>query len=1520
MSLEAGAVDVSDRAPHGAARDHAANAGDRESRKQQDFEDLVDHALQKAGSKKALVPSKSKKNMQEVDLSKLTRSKRQLVIEQALESKDADPEKFFGKLKDRMQRAQIDLASVEVRFQNLSIDADIAVGARGEPTVLNSYRNTLESGLQKLRIMKPNKHRFRILDDISGALRPGRITLLLGPPGAGKSTLLNALAGRLQKSILMLSGDITYNGKKFNEFQAVHTAAYVDQNDLHQAELTVRETLDFAARCQGIGHKAEELQELQKKEKEMNVQPDWEIDAFTKAQIRTGKRHSIVTDLILKLLGLDVCADTLIGDDQIRGVSGGQRKRVTTGELLVGPKKTLFLDEISTGLDSSTTFQITRTLREFSHLRAATMLVALLQPTPETYNLFDDIMLLSEGKLVYHGPREEILPFFESQHMHCPERKADSDFLQEVTSRKDQKQYFKGKGKYQYIPVATFADNFQKTDIAKQQMQYLEEPYKAPNKKCEEALITHHYALSFLQRIKALMWREFTLMKRTIVVYKAKTLQVVVTSLVAATLFLRTHIHPISPNDGQEIAGYCFFATLVMLFNGIAELSMSTERLPVFWKQRRMLFFDAASFAFPTFLQRIPFSLTEAVVWSVLSYFPVGLAGQPGRFFMFLALLFLTHQIGICIYRVVATASRQIVVANAAGMLLLLCVFLMNGFVIRRPFIHPWVIWIYWANPLSYITRAILINEFTAHHWQNKLYPYGSTQTLGDGIMGTIGISTHYYWCWIAIGVCLAYILLFNVIIVILLTVLPPLGANATHQMTQEALAERQAALHGDAGTNESFQVDIPPKQPTDKARGAGGAVAESGALVGNQNPTADAEAANGPDPSFRRGLSQGTPSRTANGTSSAPANGNAEDMENGEVGKEAESQSDGDGKGKASSGMVLPFDPMTMTFKDLHYYVPIPKEAAEGKEHVHQEGGQAMLELLVGISGAFRPGVLTCLMGVSGAGKTTLMDVLAGRKTAGKIEGDIRINGHPKEQSSFARVSGYVEQFDTHTAAATVKEALLFSGTLRNGKDVDTKTTQDFVQQVLGLVELESQAGAVVGRPGQSGLSVEQRKRLTIAVELVANPSIVFMDEPTSGLDARAAAIVMRAVRNIVNTGRTIVCTIHQPSIDIFESFDELLLLKRGGETIFNGQLGEDSKDLVKYFQGVEGVPNIEQGLNPATWMLEVTTPGMEDKLGVSFAEYYSQSELAKHYAGLLEEYSSPKEGSKKLQFKDKFPKPLPVQFTAIFTKYMAVYWRMPEYNGTRFFLALAVGFIFGAIFWRLGDKVTTQAGLTNVLGALYATTLFFSIINATVIQPVIAAERAVSYRERAAGMYSVFPFTVALGCVEIIYISVQVVMYTMIVYWMCWFQRDAGKFFWFLLFNYLTLIYFTFFGMMAVALTPNIKLAAVCSAYFYSLFNLFAGFTITQPNMPGWWIWFSYINPIFWTVYGLIMSQVDNLETLCALQTGQEQPVYEAVLTLFGYHRGMLGWIVLILVAWIFINWTATYLALSKLNFLKR
>ncbi|MBA0605078.1 hypothetical protein Godav_017690 [Gossypium davidsonii] len=160
-------------------------------------------------------------------------------------------------------------------------------------------------------------------------------------------------------------------------------------------------------------------------------------------------------------------------------------------------------------------------------------------------------------------------------------------------------------------------------------------------------------------------------------------------------------------------------------------------------------------------------------------------------------------------------------------------------------------------------------------------------------------------------------------------------------------------------------------------------------------------------------------------------------------------------------------------------------------------------------------------------------------------------------------------------------------------------------------MIELDEIQNALVGVPSVSGISAEQRKRLTIAVELVSNPSIIFMDEPTSCLDARAAAVVMRVVKNIVNTRRTIVCTIHQPSIDIFEAFDEIILMKRGGQIIYSGELGQNSCKLIEYFEGIPGVPKIKDNYNPATWMLEVTNPSSEAELGVDFAHIYKESHL---------------------------------------------------------------------------------------------------------------------------------------------------------------------------------------------------------------------------------------------------------------------------------------------------------------------
>ncbi|KAL5160353.1 Pleiotropic drug resistance protein 1 [Glycine soja] len=211
--------------------------------------------------------------------------------------------------------------------------------------------------------------------------------------------------------------------------------------------------------------------------------------------------------------------------------------------------------------------------------------------------------------------------------------------------------------------------------------------------------------------------------------------------------------------------------------------------------------------------------------------------------------------------------------------------------------------------------------------------------------------------------------------------------------------------------------------------------------------------------------------------------------------------------------------------------------------------------------------------------------------------------------------------QNDIHSPHVTVYESLVYSAWLRLPAQVESNTRKNPLKNSL------------VGLP-VNGILTEQRKRLTIAVELVANPSIIFMDEPTSGLDARAAAIVMRTVRNTVDTGRTVVCTIHQPSIDIFEAFDELFLMKHGGQEMYVVPLGPHSSQLVKYFESIEGVSKIKDCYNPATWMLEVTTSAQELTLGVDFHEIYKNSELCRRNKLLIAKLGNPIPGSEGSSF----------------------------------------------------------------------------------------------------------------------------------------------------------------------------------------------------------------------------------------------------------------------------------------------
>ncbi|KAG9129438.1 hypothetical protein Leryth_023971 [Lithospermum erythrorhizon] len=635
---------------------------------------------------------------QEVDVDDLGYQERKLLLERLIKSED--DKSMLSLLKLRRQasdRVCIVLPTIEVRYDHLSIEAQAYVGSRALPSFTNFTMNIVEGLCNSLHILSSRKRTINILRDVSGIIKPCRLTLLLGPPASGKTTLLLALAGRLEKELKMKS--------------------------------ELRESLKNLI--------AEMLADLARREKAANLKPDPDMDIFMKAAATRYQEASVVTDYILKILGLEVCADTMVGDQMLRGISGGQKKRVTTGELLVGPATALFMDEISTGLDSSTTFSIVNSLRQYVHILKGTAFVSLLQPAPETYNLFDDIVLISDGQIVYQGPREHVLEFFESMGFVCPERKGVADFLQEVTSKKDQNQYWARRDEpYHFITESEFAEAFQSFHVGRRLGDELATPFDK-SKSHPAALTTERYGVNKKELLKACTSRELLLMKRNSFVYYFKLFQLIILALLEMSLFLRTKMHHNSANDGQVYVGAIFFTIMVMMFNGMSEMALTIFKLPVFFKQRDLLFYPSWAYALPTWILKIPISLVEAVVWVVLTYYEIGLDPNITRFLKHYLLLLLVHQTASGLFRFVGAMGRDMIVANTFGSFTMLILVSLSGIILSRNDVKKWWIWGYWASPLMYAQNALLVNEFVGQRW-NKPGPIPN-ETLGTTVVKSRG-------------------------------------------------------------------------------------------------------------------------------------------------------------------------------------------------------------------------------------------------------------------------------------------------------------------------------------------------------------------------------------------------------------------------------------------------------------------------------------------------------------------------------------------------------------------------------------------------------------------------------------------------------------------------------------------------------------------------------------------------------------------------------------------------------------
>ena len=416
-------------------------------------------------------------------------------------------------------------------------------------------------------------------------------------------------------------------------------------------------------------------------------------------------------------------------------------------------------------------------------------------------------------------------------------------------------------------------------------------------------------------------------------------------------------------------------------------------------------------------------------------------------------------------------------------------------------------------------------------------------------------------------------------------------------------------------------------------------------------------------------------------------------------------------------------------------------------------KGGER--RLLDHVDGWVRPGVMTALMGESGAGKTTLLDVLASRTTIGVVSGEMLVDGRQRD-GSFQRKTGYVQQQDLHLQTSTVRESLQFSALLRQPAHVTRKAKLAYVEEVIKLLGMELYADAVVGVPGE-GLNVEQRKRLTIGVEMAAKPQLLlFLDEPTSGLDSQTSWAICDLMEKLARHGQAILFTIHQPSAMLFQRFDRLLLLTKGGRTVYFGEIGERSATMTKYFEK-NGARPCRPEENPAEWMLEVIGSAPGSHTDVDWPAVWRESP---EIAGVHHQLAELKEELPRLRpirtgeaAADKasyraFAAPFGVQLAECLWRVFAQYWRTPSYIYSKLALSVLTSLFIGFSFFKAG---TSLQGLQNQMFSIFMLfTIFSNLVQQ--IMPNFVVQRALyEARERPSKTYSWQAFLMANIFVEL-------------------------------------------------------------------------------------------------------------------------------------------------------------------------
>lgn len=901
--------------------------------------------------------------------------------------------------------------SLGVIWENLTVR-----GIGGSKSFIKTFPDAIVDFLNvPKRVMSWTGHNnkgkeFDILKDFRGVLRAGEMVLVLGRPGSGCTTFLKSITNQ-RFGYTGVDGEVLYGPFDHKTFSRRFRgeAVYNQEDDVHQPTLTVKQTLGFALDTKTPGKRP------------LGVSKD----EFKDKVIR----------MLLKMFNIEHTANTVVGNQFIRGVSGGEKRRVSIAEMMITSATVLAWDNSTRGLDASTALDFAKSLRILTNIYKTTTFVSLYQASESIYKQFDKVLVIDSGKQVFFGPATEARAYFENLGFKEKPRQTTPDYLTSCTDPFE-REYKEGRDETS-VPsspealTAAFNESIYSEKLAAEMGAYrkqiqdekqIYDDFEVANQEAKRKFTSKSsvYLIPYYLQVWALMRRQFLIKWQDKFALNVSWITSTGVAIILGTVWLNL---PKTSAGAFTRGGLLFTSFLFNGFQAFSELASTMMGRPLVNKHRQFAFYRPSALFIAQIFVDATFAIARILVFSVIVYFMCGLVRDAGAFFTFVLLIFTGYINMTVIFRTIGCLSPGFDHAMNFVSVLITLFILTSGYLVQWPNGQVWLRWFYYINPFGLGFASLMVNEFKSLNMtctSESLIPNGEGYTnmshqvctLAGGEAGSPIIPGENYAAvtfnykredlWRNFGIMVALIVAFLAMNLYFGEVVRFNAGGKTVTFYQKENDERKQlneALKGQRSTRQSKEL--------------GG-------------PGADVPVTSKP----------------------------------------------------------------VLTWEDVCYDVPV----ASGTRR-----------LLHNIYGYVQPGKLTALMGASGAGKTTLLDVLAARKNIGVIGGDILVDG-AKPGTSFQRGTSYAEQMDVHEPMQTVREALRFSADLRQSYDVPQTEKYAYVEEIISLLELENLADAVIGTP-ETGLSVEERKRVTIGVELAAKPEmLLFLDEPTSGLDSQSA------------------------------------------------------------------------------------------------------------------------------------------------------------------------------------------------------------------------------------------------------------------------------------------------------------------------------------------------------------------------------------------------------------------------------